>query len=84
MDLRACDADWVFSGGELHLSVVCCCSCSPTRDCNTFTVNCLQLVLCVLTCVFSTPDASLDQWDRRRTTAESFYSEAVNTASVRV
>ena len=43
-----------------------------------------SLVLCVLTCVFSTPDASLDQWDRRRTTAESFYSEAVNAASVRV
>ena len=31
-----------------------------------------SLVLYVLTCVFSTPDASLDQWDRRRTTAESF------------
>ena len=43
-----------------------------------------SIVLCVLTCVFSTPDASLDQWDRRRTTAESFYSESVNAASVRV
>ena len=44
-----------------------------------------SLVLCVLLCVFSTPDASLDQWDRRRTTAERFfYSEAVNAASVRV
>ena len=31
-----------------------------------------SLVLCVLSCVFSTPDASLAQWDRRRTTAESF------------
>ena len=83
MDLRAYDADWVFSGGELHLSVVCCCSCSPTRDCNTFIGNCLQL--CILKCVLSTPDASLDQWHRRKTTAESFfYSEAVNTASVRV
>ena len=41
-----------------------------------------SLVLCVLTCVFSTPDASLDQWDHRRTTTENFYSEAVNTASV--
>ena len=43
-----------------------------------------SLVLCVLSCVFSTPHASLDQWDRRRMTAESFYSEAVNAASVRV
>ena len=43
-----------------------------------------SLVLCALTCVFSTPDASLDQWDRRRTTAESCYSEAVNAASVRM
>ena len=43
-----------------------------------------SLVLCVLTCVFSTPDASLDQWDRRKTTVESFYSEAVNAASIRV
>ena len=41
-----------------------------------------SLVLCVLMCVFSTPDDSLDQWDRRRTIAESFYSEAVNVASV--
>ena len=43
-----------------------------------------NLVLCVLTCVFSTSDASLDQWDRRRTTTESFYNEVVNAASVRV
>ena len=44
-----------------------------------------SLVVCLLWCVFSTPDTSLDQWDRRRTTAESFfYSEAVNVASVRV
>ena len=41
-----------------------------------------SLVLCVLTCVFSTPNASLDQWDRRRTTAESFCSEVVNAAIV--
>ena len=43
-----------------------------------------SLVLCVLACVFSTPNASLDQWDRRGTTAESFYSESVNAASVLV
>ena len=43
-----------------------------------------NLVLCVLSCVFSTPNAPLDQWDCRRTTAESFYSEATNVASVRM
>ena len=43
-----------------------------------------NLVLCVLTCVFSTPNASLDQWDRCGTTAENFYSESVNAASVLV
>ena len=41
-----------------------------------------NLWLCVLTCVFSTPDASLDQWDRHRTTSESLYSEVVNATSV--
>ena len=74
MDLRACDADWVFPGGELHLSVVCCVLARLLVFVTRLLVISYSLVLCVLACVFSTPDASLDQWDCRKTTAESFFT----------
>ena len=85
MDLGTLYADWMSLNGELYLSVVCCDSRSLTRSCcNTFTGNCLQpRSVCVIVCVLS-PDASLDQWDRRKATAESFHSKAVNAASLRV
>ena len=49
-DLGVSNADWVSLDGELHLSVVHCCSCSSFQFCNTF-IGDLRLRPCAASCV---------------------------------
>ena len=58
-------ADWVILRNGLHLSVVCCDSCSFTQVViHWFSVSCVHSpVLCRLVCTFCLLTPSSDQWD---------------------